>query len=443
MIQRFQIEDLITQDISGVVFRAMDTKTNRSVELRRFFPFGATGGGLRENEQVTYTTMVEHLALINHPALHAIVGGGCDPVDGMPFLATEWIEGTTLQTALELQPYPPEDATILLRQALEVCELLSQALGEEAVWVETDLQDIHIGAEGSGREITFSFAPLKWLGQDHAHRGLEDMVTLCDNLIIWKGKSVAGHAGKGLDGWLKWLRGAAATTTLREAREKLPAPIHSITPVPAKTPLPAAKSAAVIRRRKKTSNLPFFLGTALALAAIGTGGWALIRYNNSKNAAIIAATAEGQEDLEVRQIREELDDLEIPPVKKPPAAEPVTVKGPPPKKASASKPNKIFTPADHAQLVKQKNKKVTVEGVLETISDSDSKEAMYLQFSKNGPDSEFRGYVPLKGIPDNLSKSNLTLLIGKKIRLLGTVKIEKSGRPVIEIQKRTAIEEAH
>ncbi|HEX7261577.1 MAG TPA: hypothetical protein VF258_07150 [Luteolibacter sp.] len=430
MTQRFQIEDLVTQDISGVVFHALDTKTNRPVELRRFFPFGATAEGLRENEQITYTTMVEHLSLINHPSLRAIIGGGCDPIDGMPFLATEWIEGTTLQTVLGQQPYPIEDATILLRQALEVCELLSQALDEEAVWVETNLEDILIGAEGSGREITFAFAPLKWLGPDHARRGLEGIATLCENLIIWNGKSVAGHAGQGLDGWLKWLRGAAMTTTLREAREKLPAPIRAKSPVRTPTHKPVAKRA-VIRKTRKTSNLAFFLSATLALAAIATGGWALIRYNNSKNAALVAEAQEDQEDLETL------------PIEPPPAAEPVTVEGPPPQKAGESNSDIIFTPADHDLLIAQKSQPAILEGVLEAISHSKTGKSMYLSFSKTPSHNEPRGRILLKSAPDGLSEISLTPLIGKKIQLRGTVQVEVGNpeRPLIVIKSRNAIKE--
>lgn len=424
MIQRFQIEDLVSQDISGVVYRALDTKTNRPVELRRFFPFGATAGGLRENEQVTYATLIEHLALINHPGLRAIIAGGCDPVDGMPFIATEWLEGTSLQTILGHQPYPTEDATILLRHALEVCELLSQALDVEAVWVETNLQDILIGAEGSGREITFAFAPMKWLGQNHERRGLKDLVALCEGLIIWNGKSVAGHAGKGLDGWLKWLRRAAATTTLREAREKLPAPIYSKTPTPAKTPESGSGKAAVSGKNRKSSNLPFFLGATFALVSLGTGAWALVRHNNSKNAVITAQIREDMEDLK---------DLEIPPVAEPP-----------PEKISPPNYNRIFTPADHSLLITQENLPATLEGVLEAVSHSKSGKSIYLLFSKKPSRNEPRGRIRLTDAAEDLSETSLAQLIGRKVRLRGTVDVEKFGkheRPLIVIKNRDAIQE--
>ena len=91
MTRRFQIEDLTAQDETGVVFRALDTETGATVAVRRFFPFGANGGGLSADEQSAYDIAVGRLAGLNHPAMRAVICGGCDPVDGMPFIATEWV----------------------------------------------------------------------------------------------------------------------------------------------------------------------------------------------------------------------------------------------------------------------------------------------------------------------------------------------------------------
>ena len=57
-------------------------------------PVRRGGGGLLEEEQAAYNIAVGRLAGLQHPALRAVVCGGCDPVDGIPFIATEWIEGT-------------------------------------------------------------------------------------------------------------------------------------------------------------------------------------------------------------------------------------------------------------------------------------------------------------------------------------------------------------
>ncbi|MEO8616963.1 MAG: hypothetical protein ABI600_17620, partial [Luteolibacter sp.] len=138
MSQRFQIEDLVAQDSLGVVFRALDTETHAVVAVRRFFPFGADGGGLNKEEEIAYGIAVSRLAGLSHPSMRAVVFGGCDPIDGMPFIATEWIEGKSLQFFLERQSLTPSRAIRIIKSALEICELLSQLLAEEGVWVETD-----------------------------------------------------------------------------------------------------------------------------------------------------------------------------------------------------------------------------------------------------------------------------------------------------------------
>ena len=234
MIRRFQIEDLIVQDPSGVVFRALDTETGRTVAVRRFFPFGADGGGLHADEQTAYVIAVGRLAGLRHPALRSVICGGCDPVDGMPFIATEWIEGESLQPIIERGPLSAEDSTQVIIQALEVCELLSHVLAEEAVWVETELPTIIVGNEPSGRGLTFWISPLKWLGGDHESRGLESIITLTEEIMGWRGQVVSEQAGLGLGAWIKWLRGAVATTTLQEAREMLAASVGAVPPIPAK-----------------------------------------------------------------------------------------------------------------------------------------------------------------------------------------------------------------
>ena len=117
--QRFKIEDLIVQDASGVVFRALDGETGTMVALRRFFPFGASGGGLMEDEQTAYNIALGRLAGLHHPALRSVVCGGCDPVDGMPFIATEWVEGDALEMILEQGPLTVDATLELLQQALD------------------------------------------------------------------------------------------------------------------------------------------------------------------------------------------------------------------------------------------------------------------------------------------------------------------------------------
>lgn len=211
----------MVQDASGVVFRALDTETQEFVALRRFFPSGADGGGLNTEQQNAYQLTVSQLAAVSHPALRSIISGDCDPIDGMPYIATEWIEGSRLSTCLEHGPITPEEVTHLLIQALEVSQILSAVLGQEGIWIETGLEAIVIGAENTGRNVTFWIAPQKWLGENDSRRGLECIIELTETLMGWHGKTVSETAGKGLGRWLKWLRGAKGKTNLQEVREML------------------------------------------------------------------------------------------------------------------------------------------------------------------------------------------------------------------------------
>ena len=89
-----------------MVFRALDTETGKTVAVRRFFPFGALGVGLKDDEKTAYNIALGRLTGLNHPALRSVICGGCDPVDGIPFIATEWIEGHVLEPIVEQQPLP-------------------------------------------------------------------------------------------------------------------------------------------------------------------------------------------------------------------------------------------------------------------------------------------------------------------------------------------------
>jgi hypothetical protein len=400
--QRFQIEDLVVQDTSGVVFRALDTETNQQVALRRFFPFGAKGGGLDADEQIAYNIAVARLSAVSHPSLRAVISGGCDPIDGMPFIATEWIEGTRLQSYIDRGPLTPDEATNLLTQALEVCQLLSEVLAEEAVWVETGLQAIVVGAEGTGRGITFWIAPLKWLGKNDSQRGLVSIITLTEAIMGWNGKTVPDQAGRGLGGWLKWLRGAARTTSLHEAREMLAASIGVEPPVPTKDLVREATRPP--RGKKKSFGIPFAVFGCAVLAATALGGWGLIQRNSMATVDKEPEAAETNQEIANR--------------------------------------GGIFAPSDSKLLAAQKGKAVIVEGVLADLEYSKLNDTLYLVFSKNAPPEAARGAIFLKDVGQDLHEEALRALVGKKIRMSGKADIEsKSNRLIIPIKSRSAIQE--
>lgn len=469
--KRFQIEDLVNQDASGVVFRALETETGKTVAVRRFFPFGADGGGLEEDEQVAYNIAISRLAGLSHPALRSVICGGCDPIDGMPFIATEWIEGVSLQRIIDQGPLSAELATELITQLLEVCELLSRVLAEEAVWVETVVERIVVGGEQSGRRFTFWISPLKWLGTGEEPRGLESIITLTEEIMGWKGQPVTDQAGRGLGGWLKWLRGAAAKATLHEAHEKLSAFMTKESPPRARISAAKASRPQGGVKKRSTSKALLLANVGLGLTVAGLGGWLYHRQNG--NSFIWSKPLAGAVIETPAFVSEEDEPPEAPAAK---TSEDFIKVGSPERESrdAAGMSRRAMELSEQAQradrekeailkeqqsaagknggviqwnhrelLIDNASKEVVVEGVLESIGVSKTGATLYLCFSKEPGKNDARGAVASKTASADLSKEALTPLIGKKIRLHGTVKVEKrSGweRPEIRIKDRASIE---
>lgn len=444
VVQRFQIEDLIVQDESGVVFRAFDSQAGQTVALRRFFPRGAAGGGLSGDEQIAYNRALERLVGVQHPSLRTVICGGCDPVDGVPFMATEWIEGAALPQFLGDATLAAHEVAGLLGQALKICQRLSEVLAEEAVWVEMELQSIVLGAQGSDRGATFCVSPFKCLGNHSQERGLESMIGLAEELIGRNGRATNDQADKGLAGWLHWLRGAAKTTSLREARETLTASMGAKVPVPTKHPsrqtaaIQRTPPQAVATQKKPRSRAPLVIITASLLMALGLGGWTLSRRG------AVARPSQTTNAFEIMDFA----DLKLDSV--PAAASKQAARIPkatPPKSvpsADVSGRVRVFTVADYDLLMGGKNEEVLFEGTFRSIAFSSTGKTMYLLFSENASSGEPRGGVLLSAAAADLTEEFLKPLTGKKIRLQGKVKVEgvpRPGRPIIFIKDRASIKE--
>lgn len=433
---RFQIEDLIHQDATGVVFRAIDAQTGMAVAVRRFFPFGAEGGGLESEEEAAYRIAIERLAGLKHPALRSVISGGCDPVDGMPFIATEWIEGDPIEAILLLEPLPAALAAQLLMQALEVSELLSQVLAEEAVWVETDLKTIILGTEASGRAFTFWISPLKWLGGHEQARGLHSIAILAEQVLGWGGQVVGDQAGGGLGAWFKWLRGVADTASLREARENLAAALGE-DPPPTAQRLIVSASRSKPRRKWKTP----LLVCGYTLIAIGIVGWLVTCYRAPRNlqgevlAKILADTENGT--LPAEQIPATSTPMSDVNRRQAELAAQAAQK----RRELAAKETalagrgSVFTPADGDLLVLRKGGTATLEGKVVSTGVSSTGKTLYLYFSDEPSATEPRGAIRFPGADESLAGK----WVGKTVRLNGKV-VVLEHRPEIRVTDLQAIE---
>lgn len=437
MIKRFHIEDIIVQDTEGITYRALDTQTDAMVAVRRFFPFGADGGGLHDDEQASYNNAVASLSGLSHPALRAVVSGGCDPIDGIPYIATEWVEGDTLQTIIDRGPLPAEVAAVLLTQALEVCELLSQVLAEEAIWVETDLNTIVLGTEATGRGFTFWLSPLKWLGGDEQSRGSSTIVTLAEEIMGWKNQAISDEAGCGLGKWIKWLRNAPDTTHLNEVREmlatsvgtELPINIQKIMvkappppvspPVKVRQPIKSKPAESVrieppIKFEKPSSPKKWMILALLVLMVAGLAefGWYVYRTKQTKTTGDTAEPVRGS--------MQDFSGLGN----------------------SETQPRKVIPWDSHALLTESSGQTITVEGVVKGIESSHSGKTVYLLFADASEKSIVRAGIEANQETPAAIKKTFESFVGKKTHVTGSVVIRATpgnSRPEVMAKNLSAI----
>ncbi len=291
---RYEIQEILTQDASGVVFHAEDRDSGKAVVLRRFFPYGPDGGGLQEAERSAYLVALQRLREVRHPTLRAVLGGGCDPVDGMPFLVTEWVEGRRLSELLKERALSPASTKALLVHALEASTAVSAAFGEEAVWVETSPESIILPEDGE--TLTFWACPLKWLGSPEKRGGLLPLAKLAEKALHWRGKPVAGTA-EGLGSWIKAVRENPERWTISEAITALKEPL-TIKSGPGRmdgvptVPMPAAKKRVAGNPSRKRAVVPVLLALLLGAAA-AAGGFYFLKSRLNRSAA--APAGEGTE----------------------------------------------------------------------------------------------------------------------------------------------------
>jgi hypothetical protein len=430
LASRFHIEELISQDSSGVIFRAMDSESGQAVAIRRFFPFGAGGRGLEGEECMAYDIAIQRLSQAVHPALRAVIDGGCDPVDGVPFLVTEVVEGQALSQRVENGPLASREAIEIIMRALEISEVLSQLLAEQAVWVETHLTSIIDAGPESERGVTFWISPLKWLGSDENRRSLRPVAVLTEELMGWKGKLVNDQAGNNLAGWLKWLKQHADRTTLAEARETLAAATGAPPPPPTarlvrQATRPVIPRAATVQttgpvtvhlvKRSKAPLILSLVGVVLLLAAAGL-------YVFKDKVPFLAKLMPGK-------VVEMVDPEGPAPVVDPAVA--------------GLKPEGPFQPGDLRVITGLKDKPGSITGIVSRVRWSASGRTLFIEFEDLPPLTYAVGAIRKADAPADMTPEKLSSLVGKKVILSGIVGIDKSNdpeRPMIFLKGRESIE---
>ena len=445
MTNRYEILDILGQDGRGVSFHAIDRESGDNVVLRRFFPFGPDGGGLEKEESEAYELAVARLKEISHPALRSVLDGGADPVDGIPFLVIEKTGGVRLSDRLKEGPLSSESVRALADLVLETSQALSDVLGEDAIWVETDLSTIIICDDDAERPITFRICPARWLGDPSARSDLKPLLEMVEDLTGWRGQMISRSSGAGLGAWVKTLRDEPSVWTLAQAKAALHEPA---TIVEASAAQAATQAAAAPAPRQqvvfvnKTVVWPWILVCILALSAAGFLAW---KQYGTPETVVDSAPSEALSisDPPTETSTPAEPSQEIAAADKParePAAPAPKPKPSPPKPAAASATESRLEAMNRraAEMAAQAEdnalitlgEKATIEGTITSIQSSQTGKSKYFQF-KTAKGGQLLWAMFRVSDWDDFDLSTLESFDGKKASFTGRWAPESSSRKTV------------
>jgi serine/threonine protein kinase/Tol biopolymer transport system component len=149
-VLHYKILEKLGEGGMGVVYKAQDTKLNRTVALKFLPPRVATSS----DEKARFLKEAQAAAALNHPNICTIYG--VDEHDGQLFIAMEFIEGGTLRDKLPIAN--PDDAFMI---ALQIGEALQEAHAKGIVHRDVKAENIMLSAKGQAKVMDFGLAKLK------------------------------------------------------------------------------------------------------------------------------------------------------------------------------------------------------------------------------------------------------------------------------------------
>jgi hypothetical protein len=445
-----QIEALVAQGDDEVVFHATDGTTGKAVWLRRFFPFGRGGRGLQETERVVFESVIQALVKVAHPALCPVVAGGVDPVDGMPFVAVEWLAGESLEERLRRGLLRPPEVLEMVDSLLEAAAEVSAALGREGMWLET-LPAAIVWAERETRSApAFRIAPVRCLWTGEEWLAANELSWITEAALGWEGVMVPDQAGGGLGAWVNWLR-AHPTATLAEIRGALAAATRRQVPVrPQLSYQPHGRPPVALKPARRRSKLPLAAASAvLALLAGGSAWWLAQRPPRLPRpaAAVPAHPAPAEPgDLPLRATPGVTAVADQPPGEREASAA-VAARSAPPRRMNPppGAAGRVLEAGEIDLIMAHFHREIVMEGVLLKASLSGNRKTWYLEFSRTQPPDKARVFLPVIGTDPAGDLERVKALVGKRIRVRGWVDGEIVGRqkvrrPKILIKTPDAVE---
>jgi Tol biopolymer transport system component/predicted Ser/Thr protein kinase len=146
----YELQALIGAGGMGEVYRAVDTRLNRTVAVKVLPPHVSNDPGRRER----FKREAKIISSLNHPHICALYDVGGE--NGLDYLVMEHIEGETLQQRLEQGPLAPDRA---LEYLIQICDALDKAHRRGVV--HRDLKPANVMLTKSGVKL-LDFGAARW-----------------------------------------------------------------------------------------------------------------------------------------------------------------------------------------------------------------------------------------------------------------------------------------
>ena len=152
----FEIETLLGAGGMGEVYKAHDSRLNRTVAIKVLRPETATEDRLRRFEQEARAA-----SALNHPNILTIYDVGRD--GDVVYFAMEWVDGRTLRDSIS-------GARLPMRRVIDLCHQVAEGLAKAhaASIVHRDLkpENVMVSHDGFAKIVDFGLAKLTESSQD-------------------------------------------------------------------------------------------------------------------------------------------------------------------------------------------------------------------------------------------------------------------------------------